>query len=346
MAGILIDKASNSTQESLFISKIVDDLNDENAKLVFADWLEEQGDLARAKFVRGYAEALKTKDAKSFPSSDGLPEAWIQTIGARLCQSILSKEHAKNKIDELLKLAMPCLAHKDADQTEDELIPIGGTKFWGLPDLPAGTKWPQQKDCNTFFVEGAGIDPETYCGFVAQINFADFAGTQAGRMMPDQGLLSIFSCAEIESIGMVDAYVHFTPNVIDLERMAAPASLRSGTEEWDEANEIIGPRLFSFTEALDIPSPGSPFPLMQIPYDDPMTDEIFDIREEMGTLQMDGILGFTRPTSSDDPLPGTEFCKLICVMNTIEMVLNFCIRRDDLKAARFDRVELAFVDFD
>lgn len=61
---------------------------------------------------------------------------------------------------------------------------------------------------------------------------------------------------------------------------------------------------------------------------------------------MDGFLGFTRPSSGDDPLPSLEHCRLLSLCNTADQKLYLCIRRDDLKAARFDKVEFVWIDFD
>ena len=350
-----IHRATESEQELTFLSKIADNLNDHSSKLVYADWLDEQGDTERASFIRKTVAAIESGDAGAFPDLDAFPKSWVQATGAPLSKAILEQGEAAEHHDVILSHAIPCLNYESdkdydwgADMTLDESIPVGATKVFGLPDLPSGTQWPKQKDCNSFYDPGSGIDPETYCSFVCQINFADFAGTQAARWMPERGLLSIFSCSEIESIGMVDGLVIFTPDIASLEPMVPPMSLIEGSEDEDEANVVRDAMKIEFTEGFDIPAAGSesPFPFFKREYGEGIYDELYTIRDEIGTGELDRIMGFTRPTSGDDPLPGAEYCKLICISNTIEMKLHFCIKRDDLKAGRFDNVELAWVDFD
>jgi len=348
-----IFKATDSKDELPFLTKIASDLNDHQAKLVYADWLEEQGD-KRGAILRQLVAEIESNSLDDF-DEDEMPTAWLNATGTKLFRTIIDHEESSKQLSELVEHALPCLNYELDDEYEwstklelDPQLPVGTTKIFGLPDLPPGTSWPKQKDCNTFYDPNSGIEPETNCGFVCQINFADFAGTQVAQFMPSSGLLSIFSCAEFESIGMVDGFVMFTQDTDNLERAEAPESLIEGSETEDEANLIRDAVKVQFTEGLDIPTSwsDSPFPPFKHNYDEAICDELDGIRYEIGCDGLDRIMGFTRQTSGDDPLPGKEWCQLICVTNTCEMKLHFCIKLEDLKAAKFDEVELAWVDFD
>jgi len=350
---ITVNKAEPDGVSPL-LTAIVDDLTNSGAKLVYADWLEEHGDTTRADFLRRYVEAFKTMKVEDFPSLDIAPPEWVRMTGATLVRAIADQGLSEDR-DKLLKLAMPALLYEAAENdsagfASDDQIPLGGTKMWGRPDLPPGAIWPKQKDCNSFYMPDSGIEPETNCSFVAQLNFADFQGTQASRFMPASGLLSIFSCAEIESIGMVEGYVIYTPDTSNLVRLDPPADLHPDTafSEQDEANAMYGARKLTLSETLELPSPGgeSPFDVLKMGYSDERYDKIFQVKEDAKAGELDSILGFTRPTSGDDPLPGAEWCKLICIENSIEMKLHFCIKTSDLQAANFSNVALAWVDFD
>lgn len=355
MNHIKTQKAVQIEGEEPFLNSAADNLADANARLVYADWLEEQGDPNRAEFLRAYSKAFDSMNVDDFPDSDSVPASWANTIGASLVHALA--EHGISELrDELLKIAKPSLVYEfeepdhgpitEVKQLENDAeIPVGGSKIFGLPDLPAGATWPCQKDCNTFYDTDSGIAPDTPCGFVCQINFAELAGTQASRYCPEGGLLSIFSCAEIESIGMVDAYVVFTPQseLDQLVRMTPPDDVFS-----DEANALLDAIQFEFTESLVTPWPGeeSPFATTKLGYDHDHYDPMSEVIEQAEGDTLNSFLGYTRPTSGDDPLPGGEWCKLICVPNTIEMMLHFCIKNEDLAAGKFDDVELAWVDFD
>ncbi len=351
---LTIARAATIPGEEAFLGKLVDDLSDKASKLIYADWLEEHGDASRAAALRQYEQAFHSMKPEDFPDLSVLPGSWARVTGMALVQRIAQHDLAAHR-DEILKLAKPALVIKadmmdyffqvdgdDAWADCDPSTPLGSSKIFGLPDLPVGTNWPRQRDCNCNFDDDSSIDPDTACSFVAQLNFADFAGTQAYRWMPKSGLLSFFSCAEIESIGMTDCYVTYQKDTSNLVRLAAPAEL-----EDDEANRILSSLAWTVEEVLDIPQvgDGSPFPLLKRAYDDPLRARLNLLRESAEEVR-DTILGYTYETSGDDPLPGAEWLSLICLQNTLEQRLHFAIRAEHLKQAKFDEVRTVWIDFD
>jgi len=359
-----------SPEEQVFLDSVAKDLADSESRKVYADWLEENRDSQRSGFLRKYNAAFDSMKADDFPDFETVPAEWTLAIGARLVKAIVDNDLAEKR-DDILALAKPTLVFNDPRFAEDEdelpeeevlalytkpksvdemkvdaTIPVGGSKLYGAPDLPAGTAWPRQKDCNSFYDSDSEIDPETHCGFVCQINFAELQTTQFGKMCPSEGLLSIFACAEMERIGMVDGYVVFTPNVDGLERLSPPAGLLG--EDADESNALYDATGFELTEAWGVPSPGdeSPFPVLKLKYDDEQHDRFFELTDNIGSNPLSSIGGYTQPTSSDDPLPGAEWIKLICVRDCIGNLLHFCIKSEDLANGNFDNVELSWVDFD
>ena len=355
--------------EQAFLDALASDLGNSDSRIAYADWLDENGDSARANFLRKFDSAFVSMKAGDLPDFNTVSNEWAQAIGARLVEGIINHELCEHR-DDLIQLAQPTLVYVDPrfetseDLEEAELlalyevptslddlkidtsIPIGGSKFYGRPDLPAGAEWPRQKDCNSFYDEGAGIDPETPCAFVCQINFAELQSTQFGKMCPTEGLLSFFTCSEIEEIGMVDGYVVFTPNIDGLERLTPPSQVLG--KDADEANTLFDAVQFEATEVWGIPCPGdaSPFPVTARNYGDPQYESLGELAETIESNPLCSIGGYTQSTSSDDPLPGSEWIKLICVRNTIQIQLHFCIKKADLRAGKFDNVSLSWVDFD
>ena len=63
-------------------------------------------------------------------------------------------------------------------------LPPGSSRFWGNPDLPAGTDYP---------VYTAADGEEYPYEFVCQINLADVASLDSGDALPHEGLLSFFA---------------------------------------------------------------------------------------------------------------------------------------------------------
>lgn len=347
---LIVHRAAQIPGEEAFLDRLVDNLTDAACKLVYADWLEEHGDQLRATALRQYQAAFQSMQPGDFPELELLPAGWSRVIGLAMVREIAVQGAAEVR-DQVLALARPALTiqaeffeHFFADDGPDcdATTPIGGSKIFGLPDLPADANWPRQKDCNCNFIPDSSIEPDTLCSFVTQINFAEFAGTQAARWMPPAGLLSLFSCAEIESIGLTDCYLTYTNELTNLTRHSAPEEL-----EDDEANRILGSLAFAVEETLDIPQVGdeSPFPLLKRKYDDPLYDVLRAIRESAGE-RSDTLLGFTYPTTGSDPLPGAEWLSLLSLQNTLEQRLHLAIKADDLRQGKFEAARAVWFDFD
>jgi hypothetical protein len=74
----------------------------------------------------------------------------------------------------------------------EEEIPLGATKYRGLPHLPAGTAWPAR------------------CYFAAQLNLAELAALGVETPLPTEGMLYLFfngggDCQVIHYTGPMDA---------------------------------------------------------------------------------------------------------------------------------------------
>lgn len=343
-----VESAKLSNEEASLLQQVIDNRMDDEAKLVYADWLDEHGERIHAAFLRDCVTSFQTMNPEDFPDFDDVPRSWANMIGAPMMKAIATHGFSELR-DELLKVTKPALRFSfepssDSGLTRDASIPIGGTKIFGLPDLPPGTAWPRQRDCNALYDADSGIEPELPCSFVCQINVAELAGTQFGRGLPDQGLISVFSCSEIDSIGMTDTLVLFTPDVSNLARLEAPPEL-----EEDEANAIfdaVGD--LKMHEVLELPPPSDSgaFEVVRFPYSDERYDRFWSLLEEIDSDDRTGIGGFTRPTTGDNDLPDADHCKLICIDNTIEIRLHFCISEAELAAGNVQNVECCWIDFD
>ena len=334
---------TSTPRERAFLDALVQDIGNAEKLGVYADWLEENGD-PRSQFLRDFSLAFQSMNVDDFPDFDSVSTEWAHAVGAHLVKAI-ADHGLSDQRDELLKVIQPTLNFADPlTGFEDELyqeeatFPIGGSKLYGLPDLPTGAVWPTQKDCNCFFDSDSGIDPDTPCSFVCQINFADLQHTQFAKMCPKKGLLSIFSCAEIQRI-YAHAYVLFTPEIDGLERVNRPVEIQA-----DEANEQLDAARFKLTETWSLPYPSarSPFPVARI--DSVEKYAIVHLSEDIGSNPLGSIGGYTTATMADDPLPGAEWIKLICITNSTGMTLHFCIKKEALAASKFEDVRLVWVD--
>ena len=178
-----VEAAADSDEELAFLMAIAQDYSDPVPKLIYADWLEDQGDL-RGDLIR---ESVRADDAgELLPSTDDLPRAWLQMTGLIAVHELQGAHHPRDTTEALLRNARPALAIDTIPASDDE-IPVGESKFGGRPDLPEGVPWP------TF-------DRGEHPFFLAQIRLEDLAGTVAGKALPPSGLLLFFFYAEAKVI--------------------------------------------------------------------------------------------------------------------------------------------------
>jgi uncharacterized protein (TIGR02996 family) len=175
--------------ESDWLASVVDDLTNDDLKLVYADWLEERGD-PRGVFLRQFAKAARTLRRSDFPEPRAIPEEWLELIGFRLVEGV-SHVGSPSIKEPLLRLARPALRLTEHVFSDAE-IPVGATKVGGKPDLPADFRWPTGNDCRAGYGRGAAGYAQL-AGFLGQISFGEIAGTQATRGLPQQGVLTFFS---------------------------------------------------------------------------------------------------------------------------------------------------------
>jgi uncharacterized protein YwqG len=156
-----------------------------------------------------------------------------------------------NKADVASALASAGMARitKDLDQllapsirltttaASEGSLPTGCSKFGGLPDLPAGTLWPQGKN-------GA-------LAFIAQVRLADAAPYDSAHLLPVSGLLSFFYDATQQTYGSDPGdrggwqVFYHEGDTSRLQRLAAPAS--------QPANARFTPCSVAFSGELTLP---------------------------------------------------------------------------------------------
>lgn len=322
-------------EERYWIAKIVARLEDDDPKLAYADWLERRND-ARATFLRKYVLAIRSMNPAELPSDVGLPEEWLELIGYRLMERAANKGFPELK-SPILRLARPALRMRQ-EPTGDQQIKIGASKIGGLPDLPPGFSWPPGGDCRAIYNDDTR-GTERLAGFLAQINLAEIANTQAAHGLPKSGLLSFFCFQDMENdhpdvIGVKAILITGTPK---LTRTEPPRRLTRG-------NEVITASRLIFEETLDLP---------EVSISGPWKDEFggnrdFEekVHDHFRSLNFDNLMGYGRATSGGDPTPSTQSRHLIVLTNSAGCRVHIQMDQSDLTTSNFDAIKLVWVDFD
>ncbi len=321
--------------ERKWLDEVLADLLDDAPKLVYSDWLEDQGD-ERAAFLRKFVAASQTMDPTDFPPARGLAEEWLELIGYRLLERVAAAGFPELK-DRVLRLARPALRMKKS-KASDRTIPVGASKIGGLPDLPPDYPWPPGGDCHAIYNDDTG-GTERLAGFLAQVNFAEIADTQAAKDLPKTGVLSFFCFQDIENDNpdAIGAKAIFFPDPAVLVRTEPP-------DELTEGNEVIPSQRLTFAETLDLPEG----------YDGPWSEELkpdedadySEVLDHFRELNFENVLGYARATSGGDPTPNKQSRHLILLNNAVECRLHIQISQDDLAARNLENITLNWVDFD
>lgn len=329
------------TGERSLLAEVVANLSDDTSKLVYADWLADRGD-ERAQYLRAFVAASRSMNPADFLPTPGKPEEWLDLIGFRLLEEVASANLPELK-DRVLRLARPALRMKKTE-ADDEEIPVGSSKLGGLPDLPPDFPWPPGGDCHAIYNDDTG-GTDRLAGFMAQVNFAEIADTQAAKDLPETGVLSFFCFQDIENDNpdAIGAKAILFPDSKVLVRTPAPKPLTEGNEEMES-------RRLTFEETLDLPEP----------YDGPWSDELKPnpqadssaqanyrvVLHRLRELNFENMLGYARATSGADPTPSKQSRHLIVLENAAECWLHIQLSQDDLAAGDFDKITLNWVDFD
>jgi uncharacterized protein (TIGR02996 family) len=164
--------------EADILATVLADLSDHDAKLVYADWLEEHDD-RRGPLLRSFVTAYRA--GKKLPAVKSAPQPWRNLVGLTLMAKFRDTALAP-RADRVLAAVRPAIsfwsqrARRSADQPRS--VPVGASKSGGRPDLPAGARWPEFEE-----------EPLT---FLVQFNLADLRISPVSRELPPAGLLSLF----------------------------------------------------------------------------------------------------------------------------------------------------------
>ena len=127
-----------------------------------------------------------------------------------------------------------------------EKLPVGASKFYGTPDLPADFVWPYYK--GTDFEDVTKNRP---LAFLAQIDLGEAAQYDRTGLLPTSGVLSFF----YETMSMEWGFrpgskgyarVYYFPD----KELLVPTAIPPETEEWS-----VGEQALTFADAVSLVSP-------------------------------------------------------------------------------------------
>jgi uncharacterized protein (TIGR02996 family) len=260
--------------EADILAKVIENFADFDAKLVYADWLQEHDD-DRGPLLRDFVNAHR--EGKKLPATNSQPKPWCDLVGITLIQQ-LRRTELKEKTNALLALALPTINYK-AMPSSDKSLTLGASKFGGCPDLPDDEDWPANDDDGPL-------------SFFGQFNLAELQASPVARELPAKGLLSVFAFYQGDGDDDFpdDCWrMFYFPDVSKLERRDFPAEL--------EAESRFPACRLQFTESFTLPSTDSPWSKEIDKIVNENTDE--EYHRIYWSLAGDHILGHPFPIQSD-----------------------------------------------
>ncbi len=311
-------RAATLPGEADILAHVLADLSDHNAKLVYADWLEEHDD-KRGPFLRKFVTAHR--DWKALPALKGVPKAWRDLVGLSL---IVETQNSPLVMSEaqILALARPAIEFNSARAAEKS-IPVGASKLGGGPDLPPDAEWPCLWDIPL--------------AFLGQFNLAELAVSPVARDLPATGLLSVFARYD-EDDGNDDLpkgawrFLYF-PDTGKLKRHPSP-------------DLVFASCRVSYSEVLTLPAPDSPWRTQLGIGPKHLGYECYrDLQMELGG----GVHLLGYPVTIQGDVLGKKGVRHLLTISGAQATgwewgdggaLYFTLPEADLRAGRFDRVKL------
>lgn len=195
---------------------------------------------ARGKLKTTLAATIAELDKRFPPSAAATPAKPKKAVkvASPLAQTLVDAGLLAERANAIAKLVRPRIELTPAKQSKHV---VGATRFGGVPDLPAKTKWPTVTAKQ--FVLGAHEYPkgtlpepdakgryEVPLAFIAQLDLATLAPHDTAKLLPTSGLLSFFARQEPDlgakrDLRVIASAVLYTSAKATLAKRDLPAGL-------------------------------------------------------------------------------------------------------------------------
>ena len=222
------------TQPLAILAKVAD--------AAIAQRLRELVPTAKGKAKAALAATVAELD-KKFPPPAGAKAAKptkAVKVASPMAQTLVDAGLLAERANAIAKLARGRIEMTPAKQSKHV---VGATRFGGVPDLPARTKWPtvtitakqlllgvDEYPAGTFPEPDAKGRYEVPLAFVAQLDLATLAPLDAATLLPTTGMLSFFARQEPDlgqkrDLRVIGSAVLYTGPKAKLDKREPPSEL-------------------------------------------------------------------------------------------------------------------------
>lgn len=253
--------AANSHDDLVFLRNVLRDMLEIEPKQKYADWLAENGELAKSEYLRRFIAAFQSLSLSALPDSESVDKVWSKMIGGDTLKTLIehSQEvdlsqriHLRDVVFKYLEPSIVVRYPSDTDAYLDYVAAPLCSHYFGDPDLSNDVVWPSYADCLHDHEDTDGvINPDSPCLFACQIRTQELALFLAGNLLAKDEMLSFFTYVEVDSLGSQSIHVLPQSNVNRLKPREQPKCAT-------EVNAKISARPIFFLEELSLPHSSEP----------------------------------------------------------------------------------------
>lgn len=253
--------AANSHDDLVFLRNMLCDMLEIEPKQKYADWLAENGQLAKSEYLRRLIAAFQSLTLSALPDSEAVDKCWSRMIGGDTLKMLIehSQEldlsqriHLRDVVFKYLEPSIVVRYPSDKDAYPDYVPDPFSSHYFGEPDLSGEVAWPSYADCLHDHEDTDGvIPPDSPCLFACQIRSQELALFLAGNLLANDEMLSFFTYVEVDALGSQSIYVLPQSDVNRLKPREQPKGV-------SEENAKISARPIFFLEQLSLPHSSEP----------------------------------------------------------------------------------------
>lgn len=241
--------AATDPEEIKLIAQLASNFGDRERYQKYIVWLDGR-DQKKADHIHALERFQFEKNAEDIPDAPKGLEIWDNAVGGKLQRGIrdLKKFGLRKHQDWIFQWVRPIVGIETSKNPVKDL-PVGTSKFGGLPDVPGDFKWPT---CS-----------EGPLGFAGQINFSEIRQSQASARfgLPQSGLLLVFAFSDAETGIQPGARQEMDGKSKDIEGLTQVLYVRDGAKlhrhqpkvKLNEVNDILPDYALQMVDSLDLP---------------------------------------------------------------------------------------------
>lgn len=350
--------AAKSLDELAYLRDLARHMLATEPKRAYANWLQENGETAKATFMERFITAFTSLSESDLPDIESVEKCWSRMVGGDTLQmfikssqhlDLVQRSHLRDIVFRHLEPSIVIRYCTEEDAYTDFTPDPQSSHYFGDPDLTDDVAWPTYADCLHDFEDTDGlISIDSPCLFACQVRTNDLALFVAADFLATDEMLSFFTFVEADSLGSQSICI--LPQS-DPSRLRPRQQPRGATE----MNATLSARPMYFVEELSLPqsfySAFADIQDLEGKIDDGLRlynaiASAGHVGSEHGWCDL-GMFGYLHASSGGDPSKSTSerlFASVRCSLDAGMITLG--IDGNSLATRSWRKARIAWVDWD